>query len=243
MGGIWLRRKLSWLLVAVLLVVVAAEFLIPLALEHRVKVLLENRLLQAENLDVRIQSRPAAASFLGRFRRIFIHAQNFSTADLLVDEFTVAGEHVRLDPRKLYNGGEVSVQRARDLRVSVALSEAGINQYMWDKIDPERRLEVIINPDGAVLKGNINFFGHGIDVYLKGGFEIRNQSQLIFVPETLTMEQLEVPSVILNALVEDRALLVDLAALPVPLALDEVRLEEGRLSAFGHYAEFAEEGR
>ena len=38
-------------------------------------------------------------------------------------------------------------------------------------------------------------------------------------------------------------LLMDLAGLPVPLIIDEMRLEQGQLYAFGHYAKLSGEGR
>ena len=49
------------------------------------------------------------------------------------------------------------------------------------------------------------------------------------------MEQLQIPQFLLQSLVEDKALIMDLEGLPVPLVVDEIRLAEGQLYAFGHY--------
>lgn len=238
-----LRSVVNWLLIAVLVVGAVTQVLLPRALESRVEQALRQRLTSVDYLTVNIRSRPALASLFGRFREIRIEAKDFVIDDLPVGAFLVEGSQVRLDPRALYASGEVKLENAADLRATVLLTEVGINQYMWDKIDPERRLRVSLSADGAALIGNINFFGHGIDVYLRGVFQVREKTQLIFVPEALHVENLEVPQIILNALVEDKALLMDLAGLPIPLAIDGVRLEQGQLYAFGHYAKPDEEGR
>ena len=238
-----MRSGITWLLIIVIITIGLTQILLPLALEGRVERALRQRLAAVEYLAVDIQSRPALMSLVGRFRRIRIEAKDFVIDDLPVGAFLVQGRQVKLDPRALYRNGEVLVENAADLRVTVLLTEDGINQYLWEKVDPEKRLHISLMAEGAALVGNINFFGHRIDINLRGVFQVREQTKIIFVPEALTVENLEVPQVILNALVEDKALLMDLVGLPVPLIIDEMRLEQGQLYAFGHYAKLSGEGR
>ena len=191
--------------------------------------------MEPDYLKVDIQSWPAVMSLMGRFHRIHIEARDFAVDGLPVSVFLVQGRQVRLDPGALYHNGQVVLENAADLRLTVLLSEEGINQYFWRQVDPEKRLRISLTPEGAVLEGAIVFFGQQIDLAVQGIFEIRDQTRIVFMPEALTVHDIVVPQVILKGLVEDKVLLMDLAGLPVPLVIDEMRLEQGQLYAFGHY--------
>lgn len=238
-----MRPIMIWCLAAILAILGLTQLLLPPTLEGRVERAMRERLSAAEYLHIDIQAWPALASLTGRFQSIHMEVRDFVIDDLSVGAFLLQGRQVVLAPKALYSTGQVMVTNAADLRLTVLLTEAGINQYLWEKVDPEKRLQIALLPEGAVLKGNINFFGHKIDINLRGAFEIRDDTKITFVPEALAVEDIVVPQIILSALAEDKALLIDLTGLPVPLVIDEIRLEKGQLYAFGHYAKLDGEGR
>lgn len=229
-----MRTRIIWAVVIVLLVGLT-QVLLPPVLESRVERSLRERLTEADYLKVDIQAWPALASLLGRFHVIRIDARNFVVDKLPVEAFLVEGREVRLNTGALYHNGELLVENAADLRLTVLLTEDSINRYFWEQVDPEKRFQVSLTPQGAVLEGAVAFFGQQLDLTLRGVFEIRDQTRLIFMPEALTVENVAVPQVLLKSLVEDKALIMDLAGLPIPLVIDEIRLETGQLYAFGHY--------
>lgn len=230
-----MRAGITWAVVIALILVGLTQLLLPPVLENHVERSLRQRLMEPEYVKVEIQAWPALTSLLGRFYLIRIEARDFVVDKLPVGAFLVQGRRVRLDPGALYSNGQLLLENVADLRLTVLFTEDGINKYFWDQVDPEKRFHITLTPEQAVLEGSVIFFGQKIDLTLKGVFEIRDQTRILFMPEALKVEQLEVPEVILKALVEDKALVLDLAGLPVPLAIDEIRLEQGQLFAFGHY--------
>lgn len=230
-----MRRIITWVVVVALIVVGLTQILLPPVLETKVERSLGQRLTKADYLKVDIQAWPALGSLMGRFDRISIEARDFVVDKLPIGAFLVQGHQVRLNPGALYRNGQILLENAADLRLTALFTEEGINQYFWEQVDPEKRFHIVLTQEDAVLEGAITFFGQQIDLVLRGVFEIRDQTQIIFLPEALTVEKVTVPQVILKSLVEDKALIMDLAGLPIPLVIDEIRLEEGQLYAFGHY--------
>jgi hypothetical protein len=119
--------------------------------------------------------------------------------------------------------------------LTVLFTEDGINRYFWEKVDPGKKFSIKLKADGTVLQGTLAVLGQELDVNLQGVFEVRDGTRIVFIPKALTVEQLQIPQFLLQSLVEDKALIIDLAGLPVSLVVDEIRLAEGQLYAFGHY--------
>ncbi|NLJ68371.1 MAG: DUF2993 domain-containing protein [Firmicutes bacterium] len=230
-------REIIWAVVIALVLAALTQFLLPPVLESKVEQALRERFTEVEYLKVDIQAWPAAASLAGRFHSVYIEARDFLIDDLPVGAFIVQGRRVRLNPGALYRNGELLLENAADLRLTVLFTEEGINRYFWEKVDPSKKFKILVQPDGTVLQGTLAFWGQELDVTLQGVFEIREETRIVFIPKALTVEQLQIPQFLLQSLVEDKALIIDLAGLPVPLVVDEIRLAEGQLYAFGHYEE------
>ena len=228
-------REIIWAVVIALVLAVLTQFLLPPVLENKVEEALEERLTEVEYLKVDIQAWPAVASLAGRFHSVYIEARDFLIDNLPVGAFIVQGRGVRLEPGALYRNGELLLENAADLRLTVLFTEDGINRYFWEKVDPGKKFRIILKEGGTVLQGSLAVLGQELEVTLQGVFEIREGTRIVFIPEALTVEQLQIPQFLLQSLVEDKALIIDLAGLPVPLVIDEIRLAEGQLYAFGHY--------
>ena len=228
-------REIIWAIVIALVLAVLTQFLLPPVLENQVEQALKERLREVEYLEVDIQAWPAVASLVGRLHSVYIEARDFLIDDLPVGTFIVQGRRVSLNPGALYRNGELLLDNAADLRLTVLFTEDGINRYFWEKVDPGKKFSIKLKADGTVLQGTLAVLGQELDVNLQGVFEVRDGTRIVFIPKALTVEQLQIPQFLLQSLVEDKALIIDLAGLPVSLVVDEIRLAEGQLYAFGHY--------
>ncbi|NLA58407.1 MAG: DUF2993 domain-containing protein [Firmicutes bacterium] len=228
-------REIIWAIVIALVLAVLTQFLLPPVLENQVEQALKERLREVEYLEVDIQAWPAVASLVGRLHSVYIEARDFLIDDLPVGAFIVQGRRVSLNPGALYRNGELLLDNAADLRLTVLFTEDGINRYFWEKVDPGKKFSIKLKADGTVLQGTLAVLGQELDVNLQGVFEVRDGTRIVFIPKALTVEQLQIPQFLLQSLVEDKALIIDLAGLPVSLVVDEIRLAEGQLYAFGHY--------
>lgn len=227
-------RIIAAVLIALLLVGLTEVFL-PSFLEKRLEKALRQNLPGVKYLRVDIQARPALVTLLGKFHTVEIDAKDFVIRDLPVEAFLLKGRQIRLEPVALYREGRVTIQQAEDLRLTVLLTQAGMNEYFWKHVDPAKRFHIELAPERARLVGGVLLLGRKIDVALNGVFEIRDHTRIAFLPEEFKVEKTVIPRFLLDALLGDRQLVLDLSGLPVPIVIDGVRVEEGQLYAFGHY--------
>ena len=78
--------------------------------------------------------------------------------DFVIDDLSVnffSGSPGSLDPKAILSRSSHGDQ-CSNLRLTVLLTEASINQYLWESGSKTTRCALL--PEGAVLKGNINFF-------------------------------------------------------------------------------------
>ena len=136
-------REIIWAVVIALVLAVLSQFLLPPVLENKVEEALQERLTEVEYLKVDIQAWPAVASLAGRFHSVYIEARDFLIDDLSIGAFIVQGRDVRLNPGVLYRNGEILLENAADLRVTVLFTEDGINRYFWEKVDPGKKFRII----------------------------------------------------------------------------------------------------
>jgi len=88
---------------------------------------------------------------------------------------------------------------------------------------------VQINEGNAVAVGKIPLQAIELDVRVHGKFQALGKEKIAFVPERVEVQGLELPSALVQILLEDAQFYIDLKAAPMPLELIDVKMEPGRL--------------
>ncbi|MGI6037260.1 MAG: DUF2993 domain-containing protein [Limnochordia bacterium] len=183
-------------------------------------------------VQVEIEAFPALRLFGGGVDRFRFDARGFTYNGLNIEAFLVDGDQLQIPIMSLLRGQEFLFQSLGNLRATVLLKEEALNQYLWTKIDPIQLIEIQLERDAARLLGEVELLGRKFNLSLAGGFHVAPENKLVFVPDALTVEELQVPRLVVDAVADNLDLTIDFSRLPFTLTLESVRLEEGSLYIF-----------
>ncbi|MGI6558343.1 MAG: DUF2993 domain-containing protein [Limnochordia bacterium] len=225
----WPYWALALLAVGVL---AASQIVLPSLVANHIEQAFHDGYPGAEFIQVQVAAWPALKIITGRFDRLHLDARLFSQGGLEVDAFLVDAKELKINPAALREG-VLEIDRVGDLQATVLIREEALNEYLWAKVDPARFMRIELARDQARLVGEMNLFQRTFDLSLDGRFEVLGRTRVGFVVEQLTVEKLQVPKVLLDTVQSKWNLAMDFSELPVPVALQEVRLEEDSLYVFG----------
>lgn len=190
------------------------------------------RLVSPQYVDVQIESFPAAKLALGKVDKLTIDTKRLVVAELPVTAFLASAEDVDVNVRKLLDG-ELAIDKARKLRVTVILDESGLNQYFWSKVDPGKTFSIRLVGGFARLVGTISLLGRPIELTLNGKFQVVDRTSVEYIPTELVVSQTKIPDFLLDAVLRDRRFLIDLSSLPIPIEVEKITVEDGQVYVFG----------
>ncbi len=227
------RRWLPWALALVAVgVLIASQIVLPPLVANRIEEAFHEGYPDAEFIQVKVEAFPALKIITGRFDRLDLDARLFSQGGLKVDAFLVDAKKLKISPAAL-SKGVVQIDEVGDLQATVLIGEDSLNEYLWAKVDPARFMRIELTRDRARLVGEMNLFQRVLDLSLDGRFKVLGRTRVGFVVEQLAVEKLQIPKVLLDTVQSKWDLAMDFSELPVPVALQEVRLEEDSLYVFG----------
>lgn len=224
----------SVILIALLIsitIVGVIQLVVPSLMEHVVERNIAS-LVSPQYINVQIEAMPAAKLFLGQADKLSIDTKRLVVAELPVAAFLASAEDVQVDVLKLLDG-QLSITKARKLRVTVLLDEAGLNQYFWSKVDPGKTFSIRLVGGFARLVGTVNVLGRPIELTLNGKFQVVDKTAIEYVPTELVVSQMKIPDFLLDAILRDRRFLIDLSALPIPIEVEKITVEAGQVYVFG----------
>lgn len=190
------------------------------------------RLVSPQYVDVQIEAFPAAKLALGKVDKLTIDTKRLVVAELPVTAFLASAEDVDVNVRKLLDG-ELAIDKARKLRVTVILDESGLNQYFWSKVDPGKTFSIRLVGGFARLVGTISLLGRPIELTLNGKFQVVDRTSVEYIPTELVVSQTKIPDFLLDAVLRDRRFLIDLSSLPIPIEVEKITVEDGQVYVFG----------
>lgn len=215
----------------VLLLLGLPKLVLPRLVEHELEQELQNRLGSPVMVDVK--SRYGWDLVFGKVSFIAIEGHDWHIDGLAIDHVCFQGEDFRLDVSRLIWQGEFVYIGCRELIAELVLTEVAIDQYLWDKVDPNRNLSIGLQQTGASLSGEFDVWGTLWTLNLSGEFRILDQTSIIFVPKELIIADTRVPSILLEIISEHYALTFNLGELPLPLKIDSIELADKRLVLYG----------
>jgi len=227
------RRWPFWALALLAVgVLIASQIVLPSFVASHIEQAFHDGYPDAEFIQVQVAAWPAIKLIAGRFDQLHLDARLFSQGGLKVDAFLVDAKDLKINLPAL-RGGAVEIDHVGDLQATVLIGEDSLNEYLWAKADPARFMRIELAREQARLVGEMNLFQRTFDLTLDGRFEVLGRTRVGFVVEQLTVEKLQVPKVLLDTVQSKWNLAMDFSELPVPVALQEVRLEEDSLYVFG----------
>jgi hypothetical protein len=154
--------------------------------------------------------------------------------DALIDEVTLEGGDIRVDAP--FGAAEGSIS-AGEVRVRAVMSEANVNRLITSRLSPDAPVRGVAI---ALLSGKARISGKALISIVPFPFSvdavprIENGARITLDFRTATLG-IDLPRAIVDILEQriNEALGLDLSDLEIPVWIDELRCEPGRLTATG----------
>jgi len=228
-------KKVAIVLSVVVILVVIAEVSAPRLIARGLELGLRRTL--GADFDVRLDAYPSLRLLLGHFAEISVVARGVNLGGLEAEEYSLAAEQVTVNLRELLARRELKFINQGRLTVQVTVAEGELSSFLRDKMPVLKDWRVQINEGNAVAVGNIPLEAIDLDVRVHGKFQALGKEKIAFVTERVEVQGIELPSALIQVLLEDAQFYIDLKAAPMPLELIDVRMEPGRLIVRAHVVE------
>ncbi len=184
---------------------------------------------QPDSLEVEIETRFGWELLGGYFDAVKIQGEGFRYQQLPIDTFSLVSSGLSIDIRDLVRNGQVVYEGSDDLQVVLTVTEAGLNEYFWNHVDPQKNFLIDVQPEGALLAGEIFFLNRRWDLQLFGLFRIRQGTQVLFVPQELAVQETRIPRLLLELISEQYEMVIDFVDLLIPIEVESVELLENQV--------------
>ena len=155
--------------------------------------------------------------------------------DVILDEVRIESAEISLEQPA--GSGEPAQIKTGEVKFRATMSELNLNRMLTANLPPEapvRNLKVALFSGKARISGTLVKV-IGIPFTIDATIKIVNGVRVIFDLTTGTLVGLGLPSAVVELIEQsvNRAVSQDLTKLPVPVYLEEVRCEPGRVTVIG----------
>ncbi len=223
-----LRRAAVLLAVAAALLVVS-QLVLPRTVETRIEKELQSALPGARFVRASVEASPGLKLLAGRIDEVDLDLRRVPLGDLVVDALLVDGRGLIVDVPRLVQGRGVEIKEAEELRATLVIAEADLNEYFWSQVHEARFFRVSLDKGRALLTGEVNLLGRSLEVYVSGVFRVEGPASVAFIPEEVSLQNARLPEALLDLITQEWAVVLDIGKTPFDLALDELHIEDGQL--------------
>lgn len=182
---------------------------------------------QSEHVTASLTKRPAIFMLGGSFDQVELAADNLNTGRIRFSSMQVKLQQVQLNMGKLISQRQIEFQKLGDIQVQGVVTQEELARYLNQSVKGVKNAQVSITPDKVkatsafALGGLLN-----VSIGLEGRVVGEGQ-QIKFVTERFFINNLQTGSIAGTTLTEIP--LADVSKLPFPVAVRNIRLEEGRI--------------
>ncbi|MBI2914881.1 MAG: DUF2993 domain-containing protein [Firmicutes bacterium] len=216
-----------------LLVALVAQYTLPGYLERRLGPELGRALEARGPTEVRIRSSLALELLAGRFDELDLEVHEAVVGGVELERVAVSARGLRLNLRGLLKQEGLTVVDPGTVTVNLKLSEEALNRYFWEKVEGAKPFRIDLSPDAAMVAGTLRVLGLDVKLFMRTRVEIRPSSVVALVPVEFSVGDKNVPRFVLRALADQMEFALDFSSLPIPMQINEIRLQEGSMLVFG----------
>lgn len=219
-------RRFGVVLAAVLVLLAAAfsQLVLPGLMEGRLGSLIQKE-LQAENVEVELQSLPGVQLLAGRADRIDITADGAQLGDIRVEKLTLHGENVQADFSALNKRDGSAIRSADRLELTGTITSQALQDMLEKKLDKVENLTASMDKDKLTASGQVKLIGRMADIHLEGRV-LAKDGGLYFHMTQLDIKNAVFGQAVLGNFFGD-ILLFDMYNSPVRAEIDDVEQHDG----------------
>lgn len=218
-------------IVFLVVLLLAGELFLPWVVARGVARSLENTYGVGGDFDVSLSSRPALRMLFGKVDKLTVDNRRVQTATMAIDSIAVTIEDVSVNLQKLLRL-QVDSTRGSAMQAVFSISEGNLRAYVLDNVEGLAEPQFKVFDGRAALAGYVKFAGTPVLVAAEGRFVQSGERKVLFVVDTLSIEGEPVPERITEVLLSALGgpeLFIDLAGLPMPMVIKEVKMRDGWL--------------
>jgi hypothetical protein len=195
--------------------------------ERRISRRLTDLIGPAEKYKVRVRGTKDAEIVVGRIRRIEIDGWNVNAGRQILLE------SLHLELRNLrYHAPPDEQVTVGESELVIHLTEPALNDYLRRQ-NPENPPQVMLNGGTVTLKGALRLLGVPTPIETTGRLQIANRTELIYRANDVLMAIDPIPGIGPEYVEKRLNPLLDVAGLELPLRLDSIEVQPGRLIVRG----------
>lgn len=220
------RRLVTWLLVIVVLVI-GAVIVAPAVVAWRVEAAIAQEFPGSASVDVRVRTAPWRL-IRGTLDRVEVDARRAPTGGIIADRLSVRLRDVHLDLSRLMLERTLAVARVGDGEGMVVLGHEDLARYLATAKGLGRA--VVTLAGGVVtIEGDVRVGVTDLRARLEGRLVVVSPTTVDLHVQTLTVSGVEIPEETGRVLVSGLNPLITLQGLPVPIRIESVAVEEGKV--------------
>ena len=212
-------------IIIIILIVFSQFFFVPLV-EKTAETRLKNA-TQASTAAVSLQTMPAVLLLLGQVDNVDMKAENAMLGQVRVQELTLKGKNVGVDPFALDAQDGSAVRRADTLELTGTITAENLADLLRRKVDKLENVEVTITPEIVSASAQVKLGGRMADLHLEGVLFDDNGS-VYFRMTKLDIKNALFGKAVIGNFFGD-ILLINLHALPFSAELDRVVQKVGEV--------------
>lgn len=227
-------RWLIWLLCC-LIVLWGVDARLASLVNERVRRAVQDHLPGSEVVEARVHASPLVQLLRGHVDALELVVRNVPVDGFAIDQLIISGRAMHVDRRSLMQG-VLRVYSAEELTFQAALTEKTLTAYVQKAVPEAVTVRVELSSGKAVLHGTVDLFGTPIDVSVDGELERAGATRVRFVPQGIVFARQSLPRSWVETITSTWRWELDFAPLPVPVHVQSVDVEEGRIKLRGLFA-------
>lgn len=219
------RRNYFWnIIILILLVIVGMEVFLPSWAENNILTIIEKETGGIEEINLKVRTFPAFKILFGRVDRVEVEGKGLIIEDLYLDSFFGEFTNVILQKEEILGD---------NTDLMIIIKEKSINNFISKHYPDLSQFQISLNPEQALLQGDIRFFETNINMQLTGKLDIIEFNKIAFRPENIKVERFSLGSALFQDLIKDMGFVFDLNRFNLPLKVEDVLISSGEIRLSG----------
>ncbi len=188
---------------------------------------LDKELDYSEEISVKVRSFPSIKLSFGFVDRLEIRGEGVLIDDLPIR--VIEGEFEGLRLKRVQE--EWEVVRGENTYLNIEFFEDELNDYLRDKeeLDIFDNLHINLLSNKVMMVGNIRLFNASVNLQIEGRFLVGEEESIIYKVDNLAVQNIVIPSALIEQLKDQLQFEIDLSDLPFPLKIRNVKMREDKI--------------
>ncbi len=222
------RSRLAvWLFTAAAVVVIIAVAAAPAVVSWRLRAVVAQGLSGTPTISVRVRAQPWAV-VTGALGGVAIDVHQAIVGRLPVDRLALRLRDVTVDPGRLLRGDPSALVAVGGGEGEVTLTQRDIETFLA-AAKGVRRVVLRLQRGVVAVEGDVTVATLDFRVRMEGRLVVASPTTVDLYVQTLTVSGVEIPQEIGTVLVAGLNPLIALDGLPVPLRIETVAVEDGKV--------------